>query len=69
MQIVGINNLPGEVAENASQVYANNIYNMIDESWDQENAVVNIDLEDEILSGCIVTNAGELVNSLVKKGD
>ena len=69
VQIVGMNNLPAEVAENASQVYANNIYNMIDECWDQENAVLNIDLEDEILSGCIVTYAGELVNAFVKKGD
>ena len=69
VQIVGMNNLPAEVAENASQVYANNIYNMIDECWDQENAVANIDLEDEILSGCIVTYSGELVNAFVKKGD
>ena len=69
VQIVGMNNLPAEVAENASQVYANNIYNIIDECWDQEKAVVNIDLEDEILSGCIVTYAGELVNAFVKKGD
>ena len=69
VQIVGMNNLPAQVAENASQVYANNIYNMIDECWDQENTVVNIDLKDEILSGCIVTYAGELVNTFVKKGD
>jgi len=69
VQIVGMNNLPAQVAENASQVYANNIYNMIDECWDQENTVVNIDLTDEILSGCIVTYAGELVNTFVKKGD
>ena len=69
VHIIGMNNLPAEVVENASQVYANNIYNMIDECWDQENKVVNIDLEDEILSGCIVTHAGELVNAFVKKGD
>ena len=69
VQIVGMNNLPAEVAENASQVYANNIYNMIDECWDQENKVVNIDLKEEILSGCIISHAGELVNALVKKGD
>jgi len=69
VQIVGIDNLPAQVAENASQVYANNIYNMIDECWDQENTAFNIDLKDEILSGCIVTYAGELVNTFVKKGD
>ena len=61
--------MPAEVAENASQVYANNIYNMIDESWDQENKVFNIDLKDEILSGCIITHAGEIVNKFVQKGD
>ena len=69
VQIVGIDNLPAQVAENASQVYANNIYNMINECWDQENMAFNIDLKDEILSGCIVTYAGELVNTFVKKGD
>ena len=69
VQIVGMNNLPAEVAENASQVYANNIYNMIDESWDQEIKVFNIDLKDEILSGCIITHAGEIVNKFVQKGD
>ena len=69
VQIVGMNNLPAEVAENASQVYANNIYNIIDECWDQEKAGVDIDLEDEILSGCIVSYDGELVNAFVKKGD
>jgi NAD(P) transhydrogenase subunit alpha len=69
VQIVGMNNLPAEVAENASQVYANNIYNMIDESWDQENKVFNIDLKDEVLSGCIITHAGEIVNKFVQTGD
>ena len=69
VQIVGMNNLPAQVAENASQVYANNIYNMIDECWDQDNTMVNINLEDDILSGCIITYAGELVNSFVKKRD
>ena len=69
VQIVGMNNLPAQVAENASQVYANNIYNMIDACWDPDNTMVNIDLEDDILSGCIITYAGELVNSFVKKRD
>ena len=68
VQIVGLNNLPAQVAQHASQVYANNIYSMIEECWDQENVSVKIDLEDEILSGCVVTYAGELVNELVKKG-
>ena len=69
VQIVGMHNLPAQVAENASQVYANNIYNMIDECWDQDNTMVNINLENDILSGCIITYAGELVNSFVKKRD
>ena len=67
--IIGLSNLPGEVAMDASLVYGSNLFNLIDEYWDPENKNFNFDLGDEILSGCIVTNAGELVNSLVKKGD
>ena len=67
--IIGLSNLPGEVAMDASLVYGSNLFNLIDEYWDPENKNFNFDLGDEILSGCIVTNAGEFVNSLVKKGD
>ena len=65
--IVGNTNLPGEVAIHASQVYSANIFNLIDEFWDQKNSILEITTSDEILSGCLVTHKGEFVNSMVKE--
>jgi len=53
--------LPASVATHASQVYANNIFNMIEEFWDKENKIMNIDINDEILSGCVVSHSGESI--------
>jgi NAD(P) transhydrogenase subunit alpha len=65
--IIGMSNLPGEVAMDASQVYGSNIFNMIEEYWDAESKEFNFDLSDEILKGCVITNDGEVINSMVKE--
>lgn len=64
--IVGLSNLPGEVALDASQVYGNNLFNLLEEYWNSETKEFNFDMEDEILSGCVVTHNGDIVNSMVK---
>ena len=64
--IVGLSNLPGEVAFDASLVYGNNLFNLIEEYWDSENKKFDFDLTDEILSGCVVTHEGDIVNNMVK---
>jgi len=64
--IIGMSNLPGEVARDASQVFGNNIFNMIEEFWDAENKSLNFDLEDEILKGCVITHQGKVVNEAIK---
>ena len=65
--IVGNTNLPGEVAIHSSQVYAANIFNLIEESWNKETKILEINEEDEILSGCLVTHEGKFINSIVKE--
>ena len=64
--IIGMSNLPGSAAINASQMYGNNLFNMIEEYWNSENKTFNFDLTDEILKGCVVTHQGEIVNEMVK---
>jgi NAD(P) transhydrogenase subunit alpha len=65
--IIGMSNLPGEVAMDASQVYGSNLFNMIEEYWDVEIKEFKFDLSDEILNGCVITNDGEVINSMVKE--
>ena len=64
--IIGMSNLPGEVAKDASQVYGANLFNMIEEYWDVENKILNFDLTDDVLKGCVITHEGKIVNDLVK---
>jgi len=66
VRIVGLGNLPARVAYHASQMYSGNLYAMIDEFWDEEAKTFNLDLEDEIVQGCLITNAGQVVNARVK---
>ena len=67
VKIIGNENLPGEVPTHSSQVYANNVFNLIDEFWNDDDASFNFDLEDEILSSCLVTHQGNYINSSVKE--
>ena len=67
VKIIGNSNLPGEVPTHSSQVYANNIYNLIDEFWDEETSSFKYDLNDEILANCLVTHRGNYINASVKE--
>ena len=36
VKIIGQGNLPSEVARNASEMYSNNLFNLVSEFWDEE---------------------------------
>lgn len=64
--IIGYRNLPGRVPQNASQMYSNNLINLVFDYWQKESGSFALNLEEEILKGCVITHAGELVNSVIK---
>ncbi|GAB1484640.1 Re/Si-specific NAD(P)(+) transhydrogenase subunit alpha [Treponema sp.] len=64
--IIGYSNLAGHVADHASQMYANNLANLIEHFWDTESKALKLDLEDEILKGCLLTQDGEIVNERLR---
>jgi NAD(P) transhydrogenase subunit alpha len=66
VKIVGLGNLPGRVAQTASQVYSANLGNFVDHFWDKEAKSFNLDLEDEIIKGCLITHGGDVVNEMYK---
>jgi NAD(P) transhydrogenase subunit alpha len=66
VSIIGVANLPSEVSKDASQMYSANMFNLVSEYWDEENKVFNLDLEDDILSGCVITHEGSIVNETIK---
>ena len=66
VSIVGVSNLPARVANNASQMYSSNLFNLISEYWNEEEKVFNLDQEDDIVQGCLITYGGEIVNEAIK---
>ena len=65
--IIGLRNIPGCYAVSASSMYANNLYNYVDEFWDDEAQGMKLDREDEIIAGSLVTHDGQMVNEMVRK--
>ena len=66
VSIIGMSNLPAQVCKDASQMYAANLVNLVSEYWDAEEKTFNLNMEDDILQGCVITHGGALVNEAIK---
>jgi H+-translocating NAD(P) transhydrogenase subunit alpha len=62
VKIIGFANLPGRAPAHASQVYSENLVNLISEFWDKKENAFALKLDDEIIKGCLVTHGGKIVN-------
>lgn len=65
IRIIGLANLPGEVAVNASQMFSANLFALFDTFWNEEEKRFHLDFEDEIIQGCVITSKGEIVNQVI----
>jgi NAD(P) transhydrogenase subunit alpha len=66
VHIIGLENLPGRVAVHASQMYSSNLINLISEFWDKDNNKFVLNLDDEIIKGCLVTHQGTIFSETLK---
>lgn len=64
--IIGQGNLPNQVCRDASQMYASNVFNLVDDVWDKEANSFKIDFDHDILPGCVITHDGEVTNETIK---
>ncbi len=67
VKIIGFANMPGKAAIDASEMLASNFVNFIDHSWNKEKASVELNLNDDIIKGCLITYQGAIVNNALKK--
>lgn len=67
VKIIGIANLPGRVPLHASQVYAANLENFIEEFWDKKEKKFVLKLEDDIIKSSLLTHGGKIVNDRLKQ--
>ena len=62
VRLVGHRNVPGRLAEDASRLYANNLFNFLSLIYDKDAKGLAIDWEDEIVKGALVTRGGAIVH-------
>jgi NAD(P) transhydrogenase subunit alpha len=66
VKIIGLGNLPSQVARHASDMFSSNLFNLLDEFWNQEEGKLDLDPEDEIVQSCVITRDGSIVNETIK---
>jgi NAD(P) transhydrogenase subunit alpha len=64
--IVGTGNLANLVARDATQMYASNMFNLVEDTWDEEAKAFVLDMENDILPGCVITHGGVVVHPTIK---
>lgn len=73
VKILGLANLPGRVCANASQMYSANLGAIVTHFWDEEKKAMALDLDDEIVQGCLITHQGiirhDRIRELIEKKD
>lgn len=62
VKIIGLANMPARVAMNASQMYANNLTNLLEEFWNKDKKEFELKLDDDIIKGCLITHNGAIVH-------
>ena len=65
--IIGLVNLPGRVAVHASQMFSSNLYNLVEEFWNAEDKKFQLNFDDDIIQGCVITHRGKIVNEMIAK--
>jgi len=65
VKIIGHLNVPGRLAEDASSLFARNIVNFLSPFIDKDSGALNIDWDDEVIQGTLVTKDGAVVNQRV----
>ena len=65
--IIGDTNLEGRTALDASQMYGSNLVNLISHFWNGETKTFDLNPEDEIIRGSLITHGGEIVHEMIKE--
>ncbi|OFZ11883.1 MAG: NAD(P) transhydrogenase subunit alpha [Bdellovibrionales bacterium RBG_16_40_8] len=58
--LIGYTDLPSRLARQSSQLYANNLWRLLEELCPEKNGVINIDMNDEVIRGTVVVKNGEI---------
>lgn len=64
--LIGQERLAARVARDASLVYSNNLYLLIEHAWDAEARALRLDPTDDVVGACLLTSQGEVRDARVR---
>jgi NAD(P) transhydrogenase subunit alpha len=64
--ILGLSNMPGLVARDASQMYASNVTNLLDHVFDKGTGDLRLDPADAVVGSCLLTHDGEVRHDQIR---
>ncbi len=67
VRVFGYANMPSRAAWPASEMYSNNVGALVEHLWNKEQKTIVVDPADELLRGCLITHAGNVVNETIRK--
>ena len=67
--IIGYANYPARVPVDTSTLYARNLFNFVKPMINQESHSLDIDWEDEVIRGALLTKGGAIVNPSLEGGE
>jgi NAD(P) transhydrogenase subunit alpha len=60
VQIIGFTDLPSRLPSQSSELYANNLYHIMDELTPNKDGQININMDDDVIRGMTVIKNGEI---------
>jgi len=58
--IIGYTDLPSRLPKQASQLYANNLWRLLEDLCPKKDGVININMDDEVIRGTTVIKSGQI---------
>jgi len=69
VMIISGDSLERAVPKDASNMFSGNIFALLEHFWDPENKSFNLDANDEIIKGCLITLDKEIVHERFRTGE
>ncbi len=60
IKVIGYTDLPSRLPSQSSELYANNLYHILDELTPNKDGLINIDMNDDVIRGMTVVKDGEI---------
>jgi len=67
VKVIGISALPRRVARTASEMYSSNLGNFTEHFWDKQSGRFALNLDNDLIKGCLLTHAGAIVHPQFKQ--